>query len=114
MNMKRNGFQSFFGFRLALLGAGFAAAAHANCATLAIPLENKTGLDPSRYTIYVLGYSTGRTTPTIVPPKVLTAGGMGKTGRFVNTPPNSIGGSGSEIPLYINSFKLGEEITSIV
>ena len=114
VNMKRNGFQSFFGFRLALLGAGFAAAAHANCATLAIPLENKTGLDPSRYTIYVLGYSTGRTTPTIVPPKVLTAGGMGKTGRFVNTPPNSIGGSGSEIPLYINSFKLGEEITSIV
>lgn len=71
---------------------------------LSIPLINKTGLDKTHYTIYVLGYSTGRTDPTTVSPKTLVVNAATKTGSF-DTNAATAG--------YIQSFKLGDEITSI-
>lgn len=72
-----------------------------------MPLVNKTGLNSSKYTIYVLGFSTGTTTPAVVLPKMLSVDPQTKTGSFIDTPAN--GGQAQYIPSYI----LGDEITSI-
>lgn len=66
-----------------------------------LPLENLTGLDPDRYTVYVLGYS-------VASQQMLTVAGKNKTGSFTKyTPPPP------KTSAYIPSFKMGTEITSI-
>ena len=66
-----------------------------------LPLENLTGLDPNRYTVYVLGYS-------VASRQMLTVAGSDKKGSFTKyTPPPA------NTSTYIPSFKVGTEITSI-
>lgn len=66
-----------------------------------LPLENLTGLDPDRYTVYVLGYS-------VASRQMLTVGGNDKKGSFTKYTPSSASTS-----TFIPSFKMGTEITSI-
>ncbi len=70
---------------------------------LSVPLVNNSGLDTNRYTIYVLGFSTGRTDPTVVAPVVLSAD-TNKLGKFI-VQTNDSG--------FVNSYKMGDEINSI-
>ncbi len=71
---------------------------------LSIPLVNDTGLDTNRHTIYVLGFSTGRTDPSDVAPTVLSVTGTNRTGSFV---------AQTNVEGYVESYKLGDEITGI-
>lgn len=64
--------------------------------TISIPLQNQTGLDESRYAVYVLGFSTTS--------KKMLSVGAGTTATFVSVP-NASG----TLPAY----KLGAEISQI-